>query len=81
MNAQTSNSSSNLNLLQYVATKSLELTVKVFDVKGMKAKTFSATDLQLQSLLSNLKDLANGNYILNAFNGDHFIKSIKYFKQ
>jgi hypothetical protein len=72
---------SGLNLFQYVTNKSLELTVKVFDVNGKKAKTFSTPVLELQELLANLKDLANGNYILNAFKGENFIKSIRYVKQ
>jgi hypothetical protein len=70
-----------LNLFQYVANKSVELTVKVFDVHGRKAKTFSTSVLDLQDLLVNLKDLATGNYILNAFKGENFIKSIRYVKQ
>lgn len=83
MPAQASkfDSVSSTGFLQIVADKSHDLIVKVFDIKGKKAKTFNTADLESQDLVLYLKDLEAGKYILNAFSRGNFIKSIRYFKQ
>lgn len=58
------------------------LILKVLDVNGHMAKTIVEDVSEgLQQLVINLGDLASGNYILNAFNGDVFIKAIRFSKQ
>lgn len=58
------------------------LILKVLDVDGHMAKTIVEDVSEgLQQLVINLGDLASGNYILNAFNGDVFIKAIRFSKQ
>lgn len=67
--------------LHVVANKSGQLTIKVVDVQGMLAKKLITPIKEgSQNLNLNLADLNNGNYILNAFNGDVFLKSIPFSK-
>lgn len=73
------NSSSFLNV---VSNKDGKLVIKVLDIQGRIAKKVITTIAQgNQQLNINLSDLNSGMYILNAFNGDTFIKSIKFVKQ
>jgi hypothetical protein len=73
------NGSSYLNI---VADKIEKLTIKVFDVQGWVAKKVT-TEVEegIQQVNLNMSDLTNGIYILNAFIGDVFIKSIRFVKQ
>lgn len=74
----TINTTSYLNI---VAEKMEKLTIKVLDVQGMIAKKLTTQVIQgMQELDINLSDLANGNYILNAFNQDGFLKSFRFKK-
>ena len=58
------------------------LVLKVLDVDGHMAKTIVEDVSEgLQQLVINLGDLASGNYILNAFSGDVFIKAIRFSKK
>lgn len=72
----------NNSYLHVVADRMGKLTIKVLDVQGMIAKRVT-TYIQAgnQQLDLNLTDLTNGNYILNIFNGDIFLKSIPFKKQ
>jgi hypothetical protein len=72
----------NNSYLHVVADRMGKLTIKVLDVQGMVAKRVT-TNIQAgnQQLDLNLTDLTNGNYILNVFNGDIFLKSIPFKKQ
>jgi hypothetical protein len=68
-------------VLHIVANKSSSLTVKVFDTHGRIAKTVKAEVNQgNQDLCLNLSDLLSGTYILNAFSGDVFLRSIRFNK-
>ena len=74
----TINTTSYLNI---VAEKMEKLTIKVVDVQGMIAKKLTTQVTQgIQELDINLNDLANGNYILNAFSKDGFLKSFRFKK-
>ena len=74
----TINTTSYLNI---VAEKMEKLTIKVVDVQGMIAKKLTTQVTQgIQELDINLSDLANGNYILNAFSKDRFLKSFRFKK-
>ena len=65
--------------LNVVANSIGELTLKVLDTQGRFAKRISTEIEQgFQELCVNLNDLTNGTYVLNAFNGDTFIKSFKF---
>lgn len=72
----------NNSYLTVLSEKAGNLVLKVLDVNGYMAKTM-VTDVTegLQQLALNLSDLVSGNYILNAFNGDVFIKAIRFSKQ
>ena len=73
------NGSSYLNI---VADKIEKLTIKVLDVQGWVAKKVT-TEVEegIQQVNLNMSDLTSGMYILNAFIGDVFIKSIRFVKQ
>jgi uncharacterized protein (DUF2141 family) len=73
------NSISYLNL---VADNIGKLTLKVFDTaSGFIAKTINAQSTQVDELLNlHFQDLSNGTYIINAFSGDKFLRSIKFTK-
>ena len=71
-----------ISYLSVVANSIGKLTLKVFDRNGFIAKTISTHIAQGAQLLDiNMSDLSNGTYIINAFNGDTFLKSIKIIKQ
>lgn len=75
------NTTTGNSYLHIVAAKVEELTIKVFDFKGMIAKKMVLNvEEGNQQLAVNFQDLSNGNYILNAFNGDVFVKSIPFIK-
>lgn len=58
------------------------LVVKVLDVKGMIAKTFQTTVSEESTECKiDVKDLPEGKYVLNAFNGDSFLKCFRFIKQ
>lgn len=68
--------------LTVMSERTGNLVLKVLDVDGHMAKTVVAdVAAGLQQLAINLSDLGSGNYILNAFNGDVFIKAIRFSKQ
>jgi hypothetical protein len=71
-----------IGYLHIVADKMEYLTIKILNVQGMIAtKVTTFVEEGTQQLNLNLADLNNGNYILNAFCGDTFIKSIPFKKQ
>ena len=58
------------------------LVVKVLDVRGMIAKTFQTTvNEETTECKIDVQDLPTGKYVLNAFNGDSFLKCIRFIKQ
>jgi hypothetical protein len=58
------------------------LVVKVLDVRGMIAKTFQTTvNEESAEYKIDVEDLPKGKYVLNAFNGDSFLKCIRFVKQ
>ncbi|HEX3024468.1 MAG TPA: hypothetical protein VHP12_04590 [Chitinophagaceae bacterium] len=68
--------------LSVLADKNSRIIMKVLDGEGKIAKTLTSfVDAGKQDLALNLSDLQNGVYILNAFCGDVFLKSIKFIKQ
>lgn len=68
--------------LTVMSERTGNLVLKVLDVNGHMAKTIVEDVAEgLQQLALNLSDLTSGNYILNAFNGDVFIKAIRFSKQ
>lgn len=70
-----------ISYLHIVADKVDQLTIKVLNVQGMIAKKITTfVDEGTQQLDINFSDLNNGNYILNAFSGDTFIKSFPLIK-
>jgi hypothetical protein len=72
----------NDSYLTVMSEQAGNLILKVLDVDGHMAKTIVEDVSEgLQQLVINLGDLASGNYILNAFNGDVFIKAIRFSKQ
>lgn len=57
------------------------VTIKVFDIRGMKAKTIDLSqDLNVYDLRSKMIDLEKGVYILNAFKKGNFVKSFRFIK-
>ncbi len=68
--------------LSVLAEKNDRITMKVLDIEGKIAKTFiTIVEEGKQDLALNLSDLRNGVYILNAFCGGVFLKSIKFIKE
>lgn len=58
------------------------LVLKVLDMDGRIAKTMVAqVNEGRQQLELNMGDLNSGRYVMNAFSGDIFIKSIRFEKQ
>ncbi len=58
------------------------LVVKVLDVRGMIAKTFQTMiNEETTECKIDVHDLPTGKYVLNAFNGDSFLKCIRFIKQ
>jgi hypothetical protein len=72
----------NKSYMTVLAQKNGRLVFKVLDVEGRIAKTVVANVNEgKQQLELNMGDLHTGRYVLNAFNGDTFIKSIRFDKQ
>lgn len=68
--------------LNVVANNIGKLTLKVFDTNGRIAKKICKDIITgVQQLEVNFSDLSDGTYVLNAFNGDTFIKSFRFIKQ
>ena len=68
--------------LNIVANNIGKLTLKVFDTNGRIAKkVYKDIITGVQQLDLNINELSTGTYILNAFNGDVFLKSFKFVKQ
>lgn len=72
----------NNSYLTVQADQTASLVLKVLDVEGRMAKTMVTCVTEgVQQLLLNMSDLGTGRYIINAFSGDVFIKSIRFEKQ
>lgn len=72
----------NSSTLRVLADKNSRITMKVLNTGGEIAKTFnSIVEEGKQDIALNLSDLSSGVYVLNAFCGDVFLKSIKFIKQ
>lgn len=72
----------NLSYVTVLADKTGRLILKVLDLDGRIAKTLVANINEgRQQLELNMEDLVSGRYVMNAFNGDIFIKSIRFEKQ
>ncbi len=72
----------NMSYVTVLANKNGRLVFKVLDVEGRIAKTVVANVNEgKQQLELNMDDLHTGRYVLNAFSGDIFIKSIRFDKQ
>lgn len=72
----------NMSYVTVMANKTGRLILKVLDVEGRVAKTVVAQINEgKQQLELNMGDLNTGRYVMNAFSGDIFIKSIKFDKQ
>lgn len=68
--------------LSVVANNIGKITLKVFDTNGRIAKKICKDIMAgVQQLDIDLNELSDGTYILNAFNGDTFIKSFRFIKQ
>ncbi len=73
--------SDGLSLLEVAAHKSGHLILKVLDAHGRIAKTIiEKVEQGAQELYINMSDLSNGNYVLNAFLGETFIKAVRFIK-
>jgi hypothetical protein len=71
----------NMSYVTVLAHKNGRLVFKVLDVEGRLAKTVVANVNEgKQQLELNMGDLNTGRYVLNAFSGDTFIKSIRFDK-
>ena len=67
----------NMSYVTVMANKTGRLILKVLDVEGRLAKTVVANINEgKQQLELNMEDLNSGRYVMNAFSGDIFIKSI-----
>ena len=81
LNACNTNIRGTNALTQYVVNNSSLYTIKIFDVKGKRAKTINTNSLtHLQELGAKMIDLVAGVYILNAFSKGNFIKSFRFIK-
>ena len=68
--------------LSLMVQRAGRLVVKVLDVRGMIAKTFQTmVSEESTECKIDVKDLPKGKYVLNAFNGDSFLKCIRFIKQ
>jgi hypothetical protein len=68
--------------LNVVAAKSGQLILKILDVQGRIAKTvIESVEKGAHELMLNLSDLSEGRYVLNAFNGDSFVKAVRFTKE
>ncbi|MBI2272525.1 MAG: hypothetical protein EPO58_03145 [Chitinophagaceae bacterium] len=71
-----------LSYMTVMADKTGRLVFKVLDMDGRIAKTMVAqVNEGRQQLALNMADLHSGRYVINAFSGDIFIKSIRFEKQ
>jgi hypothetical protein len=71
-----------MGIVTVMATKTGRLILKVLDVEGRMAKTVVANIKEDNEQLElNMDDLNSGRYVMNAFSGDIFLKSIKFDKQ
>lgn len=71
-----------LSYVTVLANKTGRLILKVLDVEGRIAKTVVAqVNEGRQQLELNMADLHSGRYVLNAFSGDIFLKSLRFEKQ
>ncbi|MFA6609143.1 MAG: hypothetical protein WCT07_04540 [Candidatus Paceibacterota bacterium] len=71
-----------LSYVTVMADKNGKLVLKVLDIEGRIAKTVVAQINEgKQQLELNMGDLHSGRYVINAFSGDVFIKSIRFEKQ
>ncbi|MEO8173389.1 MAG: hypothetical protein ABI581_09910 [Sediminibacterium sp.] len=72
----------NLSYVTVMANKTGRLILKVLDIEGRIAKTVVANINEGKHQLElNMGDLNSGRYVMNAFSGDTFIKSIRFVKQ
>jgi hypothetical protein len=72
----------NMSYVTVMADRTGRLILKVLDVDGRLAKTVVANINEgKQQLEFNMGDLDTGRYVMNAFSGDIFIKSIRFDKQ
>ena len=66
-------------LFEIVALKDSLLTVKVLDTDGRIAQTIKTkVERGNQALFVNFSGLHSGNYVINAFAGGMFVKSIRF---
>jgi len=71
-----------LSYVTVLADKTGRLILKVLDLEGRIAKTLEATITEgKQQVELNMQDLVSGRYVMNAFSGGTFIKSIRFEKQ
>ncbi len=71
-----------MSYVTVMADKTGRLVLKVLDIEGRIAKTMEANVNEgKQQLELNLGDLVSGRYVMNAFSGGNFIKSIRFVKQ
>lgn len=57
------------------------LVVKVLDVRGRIAKTIKqALEQSIDRICLNVEDLGKGNYIVNIFTDDSFVKAVRFIK-
>lgn len=70
------------HFINIISDEIAKLTLKILDGNGMIAKKL-ITDIPEgnHQVPLALDELDEGNYIINAFNGDTFIKSIRYQKK
>ena len=70
------------SILNVVANREGLLRLRVLDTQGKVAKSIeTVVNEGSQQLSLNLGDLNSGIYVLNAFSGEVFLKSIKFTKQ
>lgn len=70
------------SFLSVMADGAGRLIIKVLDVQGRIAKTLHTLVAEgLQEFPIDMQDLPTGKYVLNAFHGDAFLKSIRFVKQ
>lgn len=68
--------------LNVVANSIGRLTIKILDTNGTLAKKMYRDIMEgVHRLDINLNELSAGTYILNAFNGDQFLRSFRFEKQ
>ena len=69
------------SFLSVLADGAGKLIIKVLDVQGHMAKTMNTmVGAGSQQFSIDMQDLPTGNYVLNAFSGDAFLKSFRFVK-